>query len=137
MVRSDEQRKAIMVWEQELGWREFYQQALFHFPELSLSESLLLGSILSAVDPVATLAIMGAKELNCDAAAVDAWSVTSASGTALRFIPPGIETQLFQVGLAPYLAYLWFLRDARATPRARAARAAPRRPPSPPTSPPL
>jgi hypothetical protein len=51
-------------------------------------------------------------------AAVDAWSVTSASGTALRFIPPGIETQLFQVGLAPYLAYLWFLRDARATPRA-------------------
>jgi len=25
---------------------------------------------------------------------------------------------LFQVGLAPYLAYLWFLRDARATPRA-------------------
>ncbi|WP_115120257.1 deoxyribodipyrimidine photo-lyase [Synechococcus sp. UW105] len=34
MARSDEQRKAIMVWEQELGWREFYQQALFHFPEL-------------------------------------------------------------------------------------------------------
>ncbi|WP_413744891.1 cryptochrome/photolyase family protein [Synechococcus sp. MIT S9451] len=34
MARSDEQRQAIMVWEQELGWREFYQQALFHFPEL-------------------------------------------------------------------------------------------------------
>ena len=30
---------------------------LFHFPELSLSESLLLGSILSAVDPVATLGL--------------------------------------------------------------------------------
>ncbi|MFM7465577.1 MAG: FAD-binding domain-containing protein, partial [Cyanobium sp.] len=23
------------VWEQELAWREFYQQALFHFPELA------------------------------------------------------------------------------------------------------
>ena len=23
------------MWEQELGWREFYQQALFHFPELA------------------------------------------------------------------------------------------------------
>ena len=34
MARSDEQRQAITVWEQELGWREFYQQALFHFPEL-------------------------------------------------------------------------------------------------------
>ena len=34
-VRSDEQRQAITVWEQELGWREFYQQALFHFPELA------------------------------------------------------------------------------------------------------
>ena len=34
MARSDEQRQAIRVWEQELGWREFYQQALFHFPEL-------------------------------------------------------------------------------------------------------
>ena len=34
MARSDEQRQAIQVWEQELGWREFYQQALFHFPEL-------------------------------------------------------------------------------------------------------
>ena len=34
-ARSDEQRTAIAVWEQELGWREFYQQALFHFPELA------------------------------------------------------------------------------------------------------
>ena len=34
-VRSDEQQHAITVWEQELGWREFYQQALFHFPELA------------------------------------------------------------------------------------------------------
>ena len=35
LSRSDEQRAAIGVWEQELGWREFYQQALFHFPELA------------------------------------------------------------------------------------------------------
>ena len=35
LARSDEQRAAIRVWEQELGWREFYQQALFHFPELA------------------------------------------------------------------------------------------------------
>ena len=35
VARSDEQRQAIAVWEQELGWREFYQQALFHFPELA------------------------------------------------------------------------------------------------------
>ena len=34
-ARSDEQRHGIAVWEQELGWREFYQQALFHFPELA------------------------------------------------------------------------------------------------------
>ena len=51
-------------------------------------------------------------------AIVDAWSVTSAGSTGAPFaIPPGIETQLFQVGLAPYLAYLWFLNRARATPR--------------------
>ena len=35
LARSDEQRQAITVWEQELCWREFYQQALFHFPELA------------------------------------------------------------------------------------------------------
>jgi deoxyribodipyrimidine photo-lyase len=34
-TRSDEERQAIGVWEQELAWREFYQQALFHFPELA------------------------------------------------------------------------------------------------------
>ena len=34
-ARSEEQLQAIAVWEQELGWREFYQQALLHFPELA------------------------------------------------------------------------------------------------------
>ena len=34
-ARSEEQLQAIAVWEQELCWREFYQQALFHFPELA------------------------------------------------------------------------------------------------------
>ena len=33
--RSDETRQAITVWQQELAWREFYQQALFHFPALA------------------------------------------------------------------------------------------------------
>ena len=49
-------------------------------------------------------------------AAVDAWSVTAGERGALSFIPPGVETQLFQIGLAPYLAYLWFLGRARGTP---------------------
>ena len=35
LARSDEARESIQVWEQELAWREFYQQALFHFPELA------------------------------------------------------------------------------------------------------
>jgi deoxyribodipyrimidine photo-lyase len=35
LARSDEARRSIEVWEQELAWREFYQQALFHFPELA------------------------------------------------------------------------------------------------------
>jgi deoxyribodipyrimidine photo-lyase len=35
LARSDEALAAITVWEQELAWREFYQQALFHFPELA------------------------------------------------------------------------------------------------------
>ncbi len=35
LARSEEQLHAIAVWEQELCWREFYQQALFHFPELA------------------------------------------------------------------------------------------------------
>ncbi|MFM7265843.1 MAG: FAD-binding domain-containing protein [Cyanobium sp.] len=35
VARSSEELEAIGVWEQELAWREFYQQALFHFPELA------------------------------------------------------------------------------------------------------
>ena len=35
LARSEEERQSIQVWEQELAWREFYQQALFHFPELA------------------------------------------------------------------------------------------------------
>jgi deoxyribodipyrimidine photo-lyase len=35
LARSEEELRSILVWEQELGWREFYQQALFHFPELA------------------------------------------------------------------------------------------------------
>ncbi|HEY9847678.1 MAG TPA: FAD-binding domain-containing protein [Candidatus Caenarcaniphilales bacterium] len=33
--RSDEARTSIQTWRQELAWREFYQHALFHFPELA------------------------------------------------------------------------------------------------------
>ncbi|QCH15145.1 deoxyribodipyrimidine photolyase [Synechococcus sp. CB0101] len=32
---AEEAIASIGVWEQELAWREFYQQALFHFPELA------------------------------------------------------------------------------------------------------
>ncbi|MFM2158298.1 MAG: hypothetical protein RLZZ124_772, partial [Cyanobacteriota bacterium] len=32
---AEEALTSITVWEQELAWREFYQQALFHFPELA------------------------------------------------------------------------------------------------------
>ena len=35
LARSDESLGSITVWEQELAWREFYQQALLHFPELA------------------------------------------------------------------------------------------------------
>jgi deoxyribodipyrimidine photo-lyase len=35
LARSSEALDSIAVWEQELAWREFYQQALFHFPELA------------------------------------------------------------------------------------------------------
>ncbi|MEB3259283.1 MAG: FAD-binding domain-containing protein [Cyanobacteriota bacterium] len=35
LARGAEAMEAISVWEQELAWREFYQQALFHFPELA------------------------------------------------------------------------------------------------------
>ncbi len=34
-ARSDEDRAGIATWRQELAWREFYQQALFHFPHLA------------------------------------------------------------------------------------------------------
>jgi deoxyribodipyrimidine photo-lyase len=33
--RSDETRKNIRTWQQELCWREFYQHAMFFFPELA------------------------------------------------------------------------------------------------------
>jgi deoxyribodipyrimidine photo-lyase len=33
--RSDEARDSIQTWRQELAWREFYQHALYHFPELA------------------------------------------------------------------------------------------------------
>ncbi|MEB3199727.1 MAG: deoxyribodipyrimidine photo-lyase [Synechococcaceae cyanobacterium] len=35
VAAGDEDLAAIEVWEQELAWREFYQQALFHFPALA------------------------------------------------------------------------------------------------------
>jgi deoxyribodipyrimidine photo-lyase len=34
-ARSDEARAGITTWQQELAWREFYQQALYHFPILA------------------------------------------------------------------------------------------------------
>jgi deoxyribodipyrimidine photo-lyase len=34
-ARSDEDRAGITTWQQELAWREFYQQALYHFPTLA------------------------------------------------------------------------------------------------------
>ena len=34
-ARSDEERRAIETWQQELAWREFYQHALYAFPELA------------------------------------------------------------------------------------------------------
>ncbi|MCW6036494.1 deoxyribodipyrimidine photo-lyase [Spirulina subsalsa FACHB-351] len=34
-VRSDEARNNIQTWQQELAWREFYQHALYFFPELA------------------------------------------------------------------------------------------------------
>lgn len=35
-TRSDEARNHIQSWQQELAWREFYQHAMYHFPELEL-----------------------------------------------------------------------------------------------------
>ncbi len=34
-AQSDEARAGITTWQQELAWAEFYQQALYHFPELA------------------------------------------------------------------------------------------------------
>jgi deoxyribodipyrimidine photo-lyase len=34
-ARSDETRTGITTWQQELAWREFYQQAMYHFPSLA------------------------------------------------------------------------------------------------------
>lgn len=34
-TRSDEARHSIQAWRQELAWREFYQHALYFFPELA------------------------------------------------------------------------------------------------------
>ncbi|NEP53978.1 MAG: deoxyribodipyrimidine photolyase, partial [Moorea sp. SIO3C2] len=33
--RSDEARQSIQTWKQELAWREFYQHAMYFFPELA------------------------------------------------------------------------------------------------------
>lgn len=33
--RSNEVRDSIQTWQQELAWREFYQHAMYHFPELA------------------------------------------------------------------------------------------------------
>ncbi|HEY9675690.1 MAG TPA: FAD-binding domain-containing protein [Waterburya sp.] len=33
--RSDETDASIRTWQQELAWREFYQHAMYHFPELA------------------------------------------------------------------------------------------------------
>ena len=33
--RSDESRDSIQTWQQELAWREFYQHAMYFFPELA------------------------------------------------------------------------------------------------------
>ncbi len=34
-AQSNEARAGITTWQQELAWREFYQQALYHFPQLA------------------------------------------------------------------------------------------------------
>ena len=33
--RSEETRSSIQAWQKELAWREFYQHAMYHFPELA------------------------------------------------------------------------------------------------------
>jgi len=34
---SDEAQESVKTWQQELAWREFYQHAMYHFPELAES----------------------------------------------------------------------------------------------------
>jgi len=34
-TRSDEEQDSIRAWQQELAWREFYQHAMYNFPELA------------------------------------------------------------------------------------------------------
>jgi deoxyribodipyrimidine photo-lyase len=34
-TRSEEVEASIRTWQQELAWREFYQHAMYHFPELA------------------------------------------------------------------------------------------------------
>jgi deoxyribodipyrimidine photo-lyase len=34
-ANSDEARAGITTWQQEIAWREFYQQAMYHFPSLA------------------------------------------------------------------------------------------------------
>jgi deoxyribodipyrimidine photo-lyase len=35
LCRSDEARAGVQTWQQELAWREFYQHAMYHFPNLA------------------------------------------------------------------------------------------------------
>ncbi len=35
LAHTDHQRQNLMVWQQELGWREFYKYVLYHFPHLA------------------------------------------------------------------------------------------------------
>ncbi|XRB11721.1 hypothetical protein RI054_03g15540 [Pseudoscourfieldia marina] len=68
--------------------------------------SFIRGSCAEAVFHASLLCDLNSVNSVATVAATDAWSVT-ANGlpTALA----GIETKLFQAGLAPYLVYLWFL----------------------------
>jgi deoxyribodipyrimidine photo-lyase len=34
-AQSNDARRGIQTWQQELAWREFYQQVMYHFPELA------------------------------------------------------------------------------------------------------
>ena len=35
VAQSDEAKIGVRTWQQELAWREFYQQVMFHFPVLA------------------------------------------------------------------------------------------------------